>query len=140
MPPGEIAADWRRRRLAVLARTADEEALFLDVEALETRSALVRLLAPALARLGISDLDIPTIRGRDRRVNMADISYWAWREVNEDASFRYAGLRYLSRLSTEWECWAVFDRVATVELERRTLRAEMTELRKVAADFNLRVF
>lgn len=139
LPPGEIAADWRRSRLAVRARPANDDAVFLDIESLATRSTLVRLLARDLAGLGVSDLDVPTIRGGDRRVTRL-ISYWAHVQLNEDSTYRYAGLRYLSRLSTKWECWGVFDRTSTEELERRTIRADTPELRKVAKAFNLQVF
>jgi hypothetical protein len=37
-------------------------------------------------------------------------------------------------------CWALFARVPTIELERRTIAAEMPELRRIAKLFGLRVF
>jgi hypothetical protein len=54
--------------------------------------------------------------------------------------YRYAGLRYLSRLNTGWECWAVFDRVSIVELARGTIKAEDATLLKVAKMYKLRVY
>lgn len=139
MSPGEVAADWRHRRLAVRAKASGDGALFLDVESLVTRSTLARHLGPALGVLGVSDLDVPVVRGGDRRVTRL-ISHWAWGRVNDDSNHRYAGLRYLSRLRTEWECWALFDRVPTVELARGTIKAENPALRKVAKLYDLRVF
>jgi hypothetical protein len=112
---------------------------FLDVEALRTRETLAKVLAQSLSAFGVSDLDVAAIRGGDRRITRV-ISLWAWSQTKEDGSERYAGVRYLSRLNTAWECWAFFDRTATEELERRAITREDSALLEVAADFDLRVF
>lgn len=138
--PGEVAAVWRHSRLAVRVRPADESALFLDVESFATRRSLSRRLAPVLAALGLEELDVAAIRGADRRLTRI-ISYWAWNQRSpDDESYRWAGLRYLSRLNSAWECWALFSRVSTVELERRAISAEMPALKTIAAAYELRIF
>jgi hypothetical protein len=138
LKPGEVPASWRHRRLAVRVKTA-EPLPFLDVEALRTRETLAKVLSPSLSVLGVSDLDVAVIRGGDRRITRF-VSLWAWSQTKNDGSERYAGLRYLSRLNTAWECWAFFDRTATEELERRAITREDPALQEVAADFDLRVF
>ncbi|HZZ95628.1 MAG TPA: RES family NAD+ phosphorylase, partial [Jatrophihabitantaceae bacterium] len=107
MHPGQLPADWRDRRAMVRAVAAPQE-VFLDVEAIKTREYLQKHLALGLSALGASDLDVSVIRGHDRRVTRL-ISAWAYHAVDEDGIARYAGVRYLSRLNTDWECWAAFD-------------------------------
>jgi len=69
---GEVPADWRNQRIAVRASCVQSELLptirFLDVEALKTRRELEADLAPLLAYYGYSELDVPTVRGGDRRI------------------------------------------------------------------------
>jgi hypothetical protein len=61
-------------------------------------------------------------------------------ERNPDGNPTYAGIRYLSRLNTSWECWAVFDRVKLTELERRPILQGDEALAGVASTYGLRVF
>jgi hypothetical protein len=138
MRPGDVPADWRLRRLAVRAE-ASGGARFLDVEAPSTRRTLAVQLAAVLASYGALDLDVAAIRSGDRRVTRA-ISYWAWSRMNDDGDPVYAGIRYLSRLDTAWECWGIFDDVPLQELERRSITPSMSELQSVATSFGLQVF
>jgi hypothetical protein len=139
MMPGEVPAAWRHQRLAVRACCADDNATFLDVESVATRTVLSKRLAPILHAYGVSDLDVSAIRGGDRRITRV-IAHYAWSSTGETGEPRYAGVRYLSRLNTNWECWAVFDRVPTTELERRSITLEMSELGEIAQLYNLTLF
>lgn len=47
---------------------------------------------------------------------------------------KFAGIRYLSRLSTEWECWALFENVALAEQERRPIRRTTPHRRSLRFD------
>jgi hypothetical protein len=143
MRPGELPADWRFRRLAVRAVPAisprmsnlfPDGVLFLDVEAIETREELRKELGPVLAYYGYHDLDVSVVRGSDRRITRW-ISYYANR-----LDPRVAGIRYLSRLSTDWECWAAFDFVELTELERRPVLRTDADLLKIAGIYKLSVF
>jgi hypothetical protein len=143
MHAGELPADWRLRRLAVRATPADsplmvslfpDGVLFLDVEAIETREHLRRELGDVLAFYGYDDLDVAVVRGSDRRITRW-ISYYA-----HSLRPRVAGIRYLSRLSSEWECWGVFDFVELTELERRTILRTDTDLLEIAGIYGLAVF
>ena len=143
---GEVPADWRQRRLAVKVKFTDETGRFadgvqfLDVESADTRAVLRDELGDVLAYYGHADLDVPTVRGADRRVTRM-IGQWAFDAVDEDSQRPiYAGVRYLSRLDSDWECWAVFDDVEIEELERQSILDNDRTLRKVAERYNRRVF
>jgi len=136
MSHGHVPADWRRRRTSVRALVGDPGSVFLDVEDAGSRAYLERELGTTLSLLGCTDLDVPTIRGHDRRITRA-ISEWAWQQVDDEKNPVFAGLRYLSRLDTEWECWAVFDRVATTELQRLPILSSNPNLNRVARRFGI---
>lgn len=141
MLAGEIPADWRHRRLAVRARPVGNgtPTRFVDAEALDTRQVLRGELGELLAYHGHKDLDVAIVRGADRRITRW-IGRWAYEQRNEDGTPTYAGIRYLSRLNTRWECWAVFDRVQLEELERRPILRGDDALSRVARCFDLTVF
>lgn len=140
---GEVPADWRNQRIAVQASFVPNKVLstirFLDVEALKTRRELERELAPLLAYYGYSELDVPTVRGGDRRITRW-IGKWAFDLRDEDGTPVFAGIRYLSRLNTEWECWAVFHDVGIGEISRQPIERGNTSLTAVAREFGLTVF
>ncbi len=140
MLSGEVPADWRHRRLEVRATPSPgQPERFLDVEALGTRQALRGELGGLLAFYGYQDLDVAVIRGGDRR-----ITRWvgAWAHEHEDRTGvpLYAGIRYLSRLNTAWECWAVFNRVELTELERKPILRGDAALSRISSSFGLRVY
>ena len=141
MRVGDVPADWRQRRLAVHVTFPAQDAFargvqFLDVEALESREQLRVELGPVLAFYGFTDLDVATVRGGDRRITRW-IGQWAYDQRNADGSTRFAGIRYLSRLNTEWECWAVFDDVPIVEINRRPILRTDEALLRIAKSYGL---
>jgi hypothetical protein len=143
MQIGEVPADWRNQRIAVQASFVPSEVLpeirFLDIEALKTRHQLEKELAPLLAYYGYSELDVPTVRGGDRRITRW-IGKWAFELRNDDGSPMFAGIRYLSRLNTEWECWAVFHDVEIQERSRQPIERGNPSLAAIAREFELTVF
>ena len=143
MPAGEVPADWRNQRIAVQVEFVPSELLpelrFLDVEALSTRRKLRTELASLLAYYGYEDLDVPTVRGGDRRITRW-IGKWAFEQRDADGLPVFAGIRYLSRLNTDWECWAVFHDVEIMEIAREPIERENTALQTIARHFDLRVF
>lgn len=143
MAVGEVPAAWRQRRLAVRVRAEPSPRLpsvrFLDVEGLSTRQVLRGELAPLLAYYGYRDLDVPTVRGADRRITRW-IGKWAHDQRDDTGLPVFAGVRYLSRLSSDWECWAVFDDVPLRELARQPILQDERTLRRVARAYELRVF
>ncbi len=143
MNVGEVPADWRNQRIAVQATFVPTESLpsirFLDVEALKTRRHLENELAPLLAYYGYSELDVPTVRGGDRRITRW-IGKWTFEQREPGGEPSFAGIRYLSRLNTEWECWAVFHDVEIKELSRQPIEPENPALVSIARTFSIRVF
>lgn len=111
MDVGDIPADWRQRRTAVRAaflpggRNAKfpDGIKFLDIESVETREAMRPDFEELLAYYKYPDLDIPVVRGRDRRMTRY-ISQWTFEQTDERGQPLYAGIRYLSRLNSDWEC------------------------------------
>lgn len=104
--PGTITALWRARRRLVTA-TLDAPLPFLDVEHPATHEYLTTQIAAPLAALGVGVLDVPTVRGPDRRITRT-IAAWTYDAVGSDGEPIYGGIRYLSRFGP-YECWAVFD-------------------------------
>lgn len=139
MEVGAVPADWRFRRTAVRVEAA-ADSQFLDVDAVETHSFLKEKLAVGLSALGVTELDTSVIRSGDRRVTRL-ISAWAHeqRVDGDPATPAYAGIRYVSRLNSEWECWALFDHEPLHQVEARAISALMPELVEVADLFGLRV-
>jgi hypothetical protein len=138
MEVGRVPSDWRTRRSAVHVRLTSGTK-FLDVDAPETHQYLRSELALGLSALGLKDLDVSTVRGPDRRVTQM-ISEWAY--LNGDRFGDIAGIRYESRIGSEWECWALFHDIA-VELAvvgTLPIEADMPELLAIAKLFGLRVF
>jgi hypothetical protein len=143
MALGEVPADWRHRRLAVCARPVPSDTIpavrFLDVEAAATRAVLRDDLGELLAFHGYSDLDVPAVRSGDRRITRW-IGRWAYEQRDANGQMKFAGIRYLSRLSTEWECWALFENVALAEQERRPIPRDDAALLRIADLYGLTVF
>lgn len=147
MNVGDIPADWRQRRGAVrVCFPADganavsaDGVRFLDIESVHTREALLPAIEPLLKFYGHADLDVAVVRGHDRRITRY-ISQWAYEQVDDDERPLYAGIRYLSRLNSEWECWAVFDHVAIKELTRRPILANDAALKGIAELYGLTVY
>jgi hypothetical protein len=137
MEVGALPADWRHRRLAVRVEFP-QHLPFIDVVAVETREELRLRMAEGLAFLGYEDITLGTVMGDDRRVTRW-ISQWAHDQLNDDDEPIYAGVRYLSKMSEQWECWAVFDDVKIVELERITIEKDDPELQAVARQYGLTV-
>lgn len=137
-PLGEIAADWRQRRIAVRAKFPEERP-FLDVEAASTRAILRDELPWLLAELGLDDIDVAAIRSKDRRLTRW-IAQWAWHRRHETGAPKFAGIRFCSRLNTDWECWAVFEDVLPEEQERMSILPQDVALRSVAELYKLQIF
>jgi RES domain len=137
MDVGAVPREWRHRRTAVRV-ALENEWDFVDIEARSTHQFLRRELALGLSALGYQDLDVSTVRGPDRRVTRL-ISDWAFNARDELGNALYGGIRYCSRLDTEWELWAVFGDVVLQPIATKPILLESGELQEVAADFGLTV-
>ena len=62
------------------------------------------------------------------------------RALQVDELYRFAGIRYVSRLSNDWVCWAIFPGVELEQRQALPIEREMPALVAVAERFGLRVF
>lgn len=85
------------------------------------------------------DLDVAIVRGADRRITRW-IGKWAYDQRDDDGLPVFAGVRYLSRLNSDWECWAVFEHAQIEEVERKPILRTDTGLANVARLYDLTVF
>ena len=53
---------------------------------------------------------------------------------------KFAGIRYLSRLNTQWECWPVYEDIELEEIVREPISLNDPDLQRVADLFELKVF
>ena len=104
---GLVPADWRQRR-RVSHTVLDSTLRFVDLPAIDTMQHLRPVLAAVAERLGVPDIDLSSIAGPQRRLTQ-EIARYVYDQQDDKGQWRYAGIRYLSRLKAEWECWAVFD-------------------------------
>lgn len=133
---GSLPASWRERTRVVRLAVDASSPPFLDVENADTRAYLERKLGPGLAYLGVDHLDVPVIRREDRRVTRM-ISQWAWGATDDDGVPMFSGIRYLSKLDTDEECWAIFDDVGLRTLSERPVDPDHPELRRVLDRYGL---
>jgi hypothetical protein len=142
MGVGQVPADWRHQRVLLRAEVEANEARphleFLDVEARDTREHLRKALGGILAFYGIDDLDVATVRGADRRITRW-IAKWAYEAWDDRGDRVFAGIRYISRLDSGWECWAIFDETTIHELGRETISRQHEDLQSVARSFDITV-
>jgi len=137
MEVGAVPREWRQRRTAVQV-VLEDEWNFLDVEARTTHQFLRGELALGLSALGYQDLDVSTVRGPDRRVTRL-ISDWAYNAHDDVGNALFGGIRYRSRLDTEWELWAAFGDVQLQPVDSKPILLESPELQDVAAEFGLTI-
>lgn len=139
MPPGGVPADWRAQR-GLVRVTLDRALPFVDITAEDTLAALSQTdwLMASLSSLGIATGDLTAVISSDRRVTRL-ISQWIADERDDDGKYVYSGIRYVSRLGADLECWAIFEGVALVEQETEPILTTNPELQDVAARYGLAI-
>jgi hypothetical protein len=141
---GAVPQQWRDQRLAAefqlnLAPFQVPDESFVDLEDMGTLQDLRDELAGPLASLGYKDIDVGLIRGGDRRVTRL-ISDWVFEQTDSRGRARHGGMRFLSRLNSRWECWAIFEDVPIKSQTLHPITLDMKALERVAKAFGLRVF
>lgn len=134
---GSVPADWRFQRVAVRV-TLQGSLPFLDLESPDTLEHLRVTLADRLVAFGYTDFDMGVVCGTDRRVTRL-ISQWAYDELDDDGRSLYGGIRYMSRVAPEYECWAAFEDCSIEVLEELAISEEDPNLRKIAERYGLKV-
>lgn len=131
--PGAVDDSWFDLRRLRAVQMVDPLP-FVDVDDPRTHTFLTQHAARDLLGVGMSNLDVATLRGPDRRVTRA-IASWLYARTNEDGTPQFSGLRYGSRLGA-YECWAIFDGT-TVDSVAEERIGEQPELGEVMETFGL---
>lgn len=100
-----ITSEWMMRRHIGSARVA-RHARLVDVTDAATLQTFRTVLTDEATRLELADVDLSTITSAERVYTQACARY-----VFEQS---YDGVRYVSRLGSSWECWAMFDTSAVL--------------------------
>lgn len=134
---GGVPSDWREQRTIVTANLMDPLP-FVDVDDPVTHEYLTTVMADELAGFGVDVLDVDTVRGKNRLLTRA-MSSWAFWAATDDGP-KYSGIRYMSRVIPDQECWAVFEGTEIVEVSRRAIEINDPDLMEIAAMWGLRIF
>lgn len=138
MRVGEVPRDWRTRRSMATLRLVDPLP-FLNVDDPESQAFLSEELGPTLLSLGYRDnIDLSTLRNQDRRLSRA-ISLLAYSSLDENGFYRYGGIAYASRVSDDWQNWAIFDGNEVVVDSQDAIVLSDPDLRTIAAMWRLTV-
>lgn len=139
MIAGGVPQDWRLQRVMARLRVVDPLP-FLDVEHPATLAHLSEVMSGELTRLGYEhNLDISDVCNRDRRLTRA-IAHYAYTAVDDDDSFLYSGIRYISRVHSAWECWAIFDGTRIEVVDQQAIELSDPDLENIANMWDLRIF
>lgn len=106
MKPGHIARVWRaeRRLIQLHHRTPPAVGPYVHIERHESIAAMGESCAALLAGLGVEELDVSELRGNDRELTCS-LAEWISAQYLDDGTVPI-GIRYASRHSSDWECWA----------------------------------
>jgi hypothetical protein len=80
---------------------------FVDLHHASTITQLRSSLARLFEQFGITDLDLSVLTSQNRRLTQ-EIARFVYEQCDESGAPLFAGVRYLSRLHDQWECWAIF--------------------------------
>lgn len=126
-----IDASWRATRVIRTLRARDALP-FVDIEAAETHTYLTGHARSVLLSLAIPLLDVPTVRGSSRLLTRG-LATWIYQAKNDAGEPLFGGVRYLSKLSNEYECWAIFDGTTVQLLSDQRITINDPDLVAVAA-------
>ena len=133
-----IPVEWRQSR-HIGHTFLDPSMQFVDLTAPDSIQHLRQTLAPIAHRLGFTDVDLGAMAGPERELTRACARY-IYDLTDAQQRPLYGGLRYLSRLGSSWECWAIFhDRMRHRPGEPQPIDADDPDLVAVAALFGMTI-
>ncbi len=122
---GTIPARWRQIR-GVGRIVLDPALRFVDVTHPDTLAEIRATFAGFAAESGYRDIDLSAVTSGDRRLTQRMARY-IYERVSDMGAPAFAGIRYVSRHSAAWECWALFsDRLVGEQLPVQAIRADDT--------------
>lgn len=98
---GLLEYDWLQRRRLGSTRISTQRSI-IDVSHADTLAHLNEQIVPLLHGFGIEELDLSSITRSSPRI----LTQLAARYMYQQG---FAGIRYVSRLGNNWECWALFE-------------------------------
>lgn len=125
-----LDASWRAPRVIRTIRSRDALP-FLDIEAAATHTYLTERARTILISLSVPTLDVATVRGPSRLLTRG-LATWIYQAVDDTGDPLYGGIRYLSRLSTDYECWAIFDETPVELVSERRITLDDPDLVAIA--------
>lgn len=133
-----VTSRWRlSRRMG--ATYLDPSLRFVDISAPETHQHLRQVLAPVAVSLDITDIDLSAVSGPQRQFTQ-ECSRYIYDLMDVSGNPVYAGIRYVSRLNLNWECWAIFDgRFRHTPLPGETIHPHDPGLMEAARLFELSI-
>ena len=107
---GLVEAAWRIKR--VMGHTILERGLqFVDLGSARTLQQLRASFGDWAPDIAPRDVDQSLVMGPSRETTQR-IARYIYEQTDEAGVPRFAGIRYISRLDQDWECWALFsDRI-----------------------------
>lgn len=136
MATGSVPADWRNRR-QIVSFELEAPLQFLDVDAPESHAFLTSAIPEQLDSLGVDNLDIAELRGKNRILTRL-ISLYIYTATDEHDNHKFSGIRYESRLGP-WECWAIFDGSNIRSSTSSAISSRDGSLNSVAKQFGLTI-
>jgi len=105
-----IDQQWQTKR-RIGKTILDPTLRFVDIAAAETIAYMRYSLARQAKMLGLDEVDLSIVTGPNRQLTQ-EASRHIYELQDDEGNPRYAGIRYISRLGANWECWALFsDRI-----------------------------
>lgn len=128
---GIIPREWRAAR-RIGATVVFAPLPLADLDDADTHQALRHVLAPVATRLGVEDIDLGALAGPQREVTQ-EAALHIYQQRDEAGAPLFAGLRYVSRLNTSWDCYAIFaDRLRQRHLKVDLIAADDPHLYEAA--------
>jgi hypothetical protein len=121
---------WRAGRVLRMLRMLDALPFF-DIEASGSHTYLTEHARSVLLGLGVPMLDVPTVRGQSRLLTRG-LATWIYQRTDAAGEPLYGGIRYLSKLDNDYECWAIFDGTAVEVLGEQHITIDDPDLAAVA--------
>jgi RES domain-containing protein len=100
-----ISASWREERLEYPLHLP-QQGWFVDIEAPESISAIMKAMAGVVVASGREQLTIGDLRSTDRKLT-TEIAAWIYGRILDDGSLPH-GITYRSKHGNDWHCWATW--------------------------------
>lgn len=136
---GIITYDWRNER-QIGHTILDSSLRFADITTVSSFGHLRHALADVATELNFEDIDLSSLTSGQRQLTQQCARH-IYELVGDNGVPLFAGIRFLSHLDAQWECWAIFnDRISHVEQStEKTIYPDDTDLLRVAHFFDLTI-